>query len=255
MKIEICVDSVAGALAAEQGGADRIELCANLIEGGTTPSAGCIQLARAQIQIGLHVIIRPRGQDFLYSDLELAVMREDVLTAKRLGADGVVIGCLTAEGDVDLARTQELIGLARPMQVTFHRAFDMCRDPQSALEQLIALGVERVLTSGQEATAVEGLDMIAALNRQAGDRIIVIPGGGLTGRNVGRVVAATGVREVHLSARSTTKSRMQYRNPRCFMGGALRPPEYDWKTTDAPAVMEVVNRLRTSEPAPSEPPD
>lgn len=248
MKIEICVDSVEGAIAAEQGGADRVELCANLIEGGTTPSAGCIQVTRAQIKIGLQVIIRPRGQDFLYRDLELAVMREDILTAKRLGADGVVIGCLTADGDVDRARTRELIELARPMRVTFHRAFDMCQDPQMALEQLITLGVERVLTSGQEATVVEGLDLIAALNRQAGDRIIVMPGGGITGRNVGKVVAATGVREVHLSARSTTKSGMQYRNARCFMGGALRPPEYDWKTTDADAVREVVDRLRSENP-------
>ena len=255
MKIEICVDSVEGAIAAEQGSADRVELCANLIEGGTTPSAGCIQVTRAQIKIGLHVIIRPRGQDFLYSDLELAVMREDILTAKRLGADGVVVGCLSAEGDIDLGRTQELIGLARPMRVTFHRAFDMCRDPQMALEQLITLGVERVLTSGQEATVVEGLDLIAALNRQAGERIIVMPGGGITLRNVGKIVAATGVREVHLSARSTIKSGMQYRNPRCFMGGALRPPEYNWKTTDAAAVNEVVIRLRTNEAALSKPPD
>jgi copper homeostasis protein len=244
--IEICVDSVEGAIAAERGGANRVELCDNLLEGGTTPSAGCIKLARTQLRIGLQVIVRPRGGDFLYTLTEFEVMAEDVRTAKNLGANGVVIGCLTAAGDIDLERTRALIDLARPLNVTFHRAFDMCRDPKRALEDLIGLGVDRVLTSGQEATCLEGQDLIAELHRQAAGRIIILPGGGLTPRNIKRVVDATGVTEVHLSARATVQSAMLFRNHRCFMGGALRPPEFNWKATDETSVRAVVDALRAS---------
>src|SRR5258707_1299456 len=158
MLVEICVDSAVGAFAAERGGADRVELCDNLMEGGTTPSGGCIKVARRGLKIGLQVIIRPRGGDFLYNTQELDVMREDIRMAKDLGADGVVLGCLTSEGDIDRARTEELIRLARPLNVTFHRAFDMCREPQQALDHLIEVGANRVLTSGQEASCVEGLE-------------------------------------------------------------------------------------------------
>jgi copper homeostasis protein len=245
MRVEICVDSVEGAQAAERGGADRVELCDNLMEGGTTPSAGCIKLARARLRIGLQVIIRPRGGDFLYSETELEVMAEDIRSAKALGADGVVLGCLTARGDIDVARTQALLEQARPLNVTFHRAFDMCRDPERALEELIGLGVDRVLTSGQEASCLEGLELIARLHRQAAGRIILLPGGGITPRNVQRIVAGTGVTEVHLSARTTVKSAMEHQNGRCFMGGALRPPEFSWKTTDESAVRLVVSRLQS----------
>jgi copper homeostasis protein len=244
MRIEICVDSLESALAAERGGADRVELCDNLMEGGTTPSAGCIKLARRHLSTGLQVLVRPRGGDFLYSDRELDVLREDLRIAKELGANGVVIGCLTAEGDIHQPRTRELMQIARPLQVTFHRAFDMCRDPQQALEVLIGLGVDRVLTSGQEASCLEGLELIAALQKQASGRIIVMPGGGITPRNVSRIVASTGVNEVHLSARGSVESLMHYRNPRCFLGGTLRPPEFSWKTTDEGAVRSVVETLR-----------
>jgi len=244
MRIEICVDSVAGALAAERGGADRVELCDNLLEGGTTPSAGCIKLARRHLKIGLQVIIRPRGGDFLYNDHEMEVIREDIRVAKELGANGVVIGCLTAEGDIDRQRTGELIQLARPLNVTFHRAFDMCRDVRQGLEDLISLGVDRVLTSGQEESCSEGLELIAALQKQAAGRIIVMPGGGITPRNVRRIVDATGVSEVHLSARGPVESKMRFRNSRCYMGGTLRPPEFTWKTTDENAVRTVVESLR-----------
>lgn len=244
MRVEICVDSIEGALAAERGGADRIELCDNPMDGGTTPSAGCIKVVRQRVKLGVFVIIRPRGGDFLYTDAEMDVMREDILMAKGLGADGVVIGCLTAAGDVDIVRTRELVDLARPMRVTFHRAFDMSRDPKQALEDIIMLGIERVLTSGQEASCIEGLELIADLQRQADNRIIVMPGGGITPRNVGRIVGATGVSEVHLSARGTVDSRMEYRNTRCFMGGVLRPPEFSWKTTDERAVRAVVEGMQ-----------
>ena len=244
IRIEICVDSAAGAFAAERGGADRVELCANLLEGGTTPTVGTIKVARRGLKIGLHVIVRPRGGDFLYSDEEVEVMREDTQMAKQLGADGVVIGCLTPEGDIDQAKTGELIALARPLSVTFHRAFDMCCDPQKALEDLIKLGVERVLTSGQEASCLEGMELIGVLQKQAAGRIIVMPGGGITARNIQRITAGTGVTEVHLSARRTVESGMSYRNSSVFMGGTLRPPEFSWKTTDESAVRKVVETLR-----------
>jgi copper homeostasis protein len=246
MRVEICVDSAAGAFAAEQGGADRVELCDNLLEGGTTPSAGCIKVTRRGLKIGLQVIIRPRGGDFLYSTQELEVMREDIRMAKELGADGVVLGCLTPDGDVDHERMRELIALARPLNVTFHRAFDMCRDPQRALEDVIALGADRLLTSGQEASCMEGLELIEKLHKQAAGRIIVMPGGGITPRNVDRIVAATGVNEVHLSARKTIESGMAYRNSRVFMGGTLRPPEFYSKTTDEHAVRTVVETVHKS---------
>jgi copper homeostasis protein len=246
MKVEICVDSVEGAIAAERGGADRVELCDNLLEGGTTPSAGQIRLAREKTRLGLQVIIRPRGGDFLYTDTEFAVMAEDIRMAVSLGADGIVLGCLTAAGDIDLARTAELIELARPLNVTFHRAFDMCRDPRAALEDLVRLGVNRVLTSGQESSALEGLDLICELQKQAGGRIIVMPGGGLTPRNIHRVVQTSGVSEIHLSARAGVESHMQFRNSRCFMGGTLRPPEFSWKTTDEALVRTIVHSLQSA---------
>lgn len=244
MVIEICVDSVAGAMAAQAGGANRVELCDNLLEGGTTPSAGCIKITRQNLRIGLQVIIRPRGGDFLYSDHEFNVMAEDIQTAKQLGADGVVLGLLTASGDVDTARTARLVSLARPMNVTFHRAFDMCRDAESALEDLISLRIDRVLTSGQEASCVEGLELLAKLQKQAAGRIIVMPGGGVTPRNVRRIFDATGVSEIHLSARTSVESAMSFRNTRVFMGGALRPPEFSLKTTDPKAVAAVIAALR-----------
>jgi copper homeostasis protein len=243
MRVEICVDSVEGALAAQAGGADRVELCDNLLEGGTTPSAGTIRVARRKLTVGLHVIIRPRGGDFLYSEDEMDVMREDVRTAKELGADGVVIGCLTSRGEIDVERNRDLIALARPLTVTFHRAFDMCRDPKTALEDLVNLGVNRLLTSGQEATCVEGLELLRDLQVQAAGRVTIMPGGGLTPRNIRKVVEATGVSEVHLSARKNVESGMVYRNSRVFMGGTLRPPEFSWKVTDAEAVRAVVTSL------------
>ena len=240
MRVEICVDSAGGAFAAECGGAARVELCDNLLEGGTTPSAGCIKVVRRGLKIGLQVMIRPRGGDFLYSPHELEVMREDIRLAKDLGADGVVFGCLTADGAIDQKRTEELLKLARPMNVTFHRAFDMCRDPYQGLEELIALGVDRVLTSGQEASCLEGLELIAALHQRAAGRLIVLPGGGLTARNVRKFVDATRVDEVHLSLRASVESGMEYRNSRVSMGGTLRPPEFSWKSTDQALVRTVV---------------
>jgi copper homeostasis protein len=237
--IEVCVDSVESALRAQEGGADRVELCDNLFEGGTTPSAGAIAVARERLRIGLHVIVRPRGGDFCYSDAEMESMRRDVDTARQLGAEGVVIGLLTPDGEVDAPRSRELVERARPMSVTFHRAFDVARDPHAALEAIIGLGADRLLTTGQEPTIVEGLELVAALTRRAGDRLIVMPGG-VSERNVARVLSATNARELHVTGTRTLDSPMRHRNDRVFMGGILRPPEYAREVTDP----ESLRRLR-----------
>ncbi len=241
--LEACVDSVESARAAQAGGAGRVELCADLLEGGITPSDGTVALACRELRIPVNVLIRPRGGDFCYSDVELAVMAHDIRRARELGAAGVVIGLLDPDGTVDIARTRELMGLARPLSVTFHRAFDMARDPFEALETLIELGVDRILTSGQEATALEGLDLLAELARRAGDRIIIMPGGGISERNIGKILASCHPREVHASLRSTREGRMTYRNTRCYMGGVLRPPEFTVSQTNADRVRQLVEGL------------
>ena len=243
VKLEICNDSAEGAVAAQEGGADRVELCDNLVEGGTTPSAGTIQLARKHIDIGLNVIIRPRGGDFLFSDIEFDVMKRDIEVAAENGADGVVIGLLNSDGTIDAQRSGVLVEMARPLSVTFHRAFDMASDPTRALDALIGLGIDRVLTSGQEFSALEGLGLITDLVRQAGGRLIVMPGGEINEENVAQVVEQSGVREVHVSARSAVQSRMVYRNPRCAMGSEYHPDEYAWKTADASRVRALVEAI------------
>jgi len=243
MLVEACVDSVESALAAARGGAHRIELCANLVEGGTTPSAGTLAVCRARLEIPIFVLIRPRGGDFLYSAAELAVMLEDVRRAKETGAHGIVTGVLRADGEIDQDRTGELIAAARPLRVTFHRAFDVCRDAGRALETLIALGVERVLTSGQAATAPEGAEAIAGLVRRAAGRIAVLPGGGVTEGNVAALVRATGVTEVHLTGAVTHRSGMTFRAPEVTIGGAAPRSEYEWSVTDAEQIRRVVAML------------
>ena len=240
MIFEICVDSIAGVRAAKAAGAGRVELCADLLEGGITPSRGMIRQARTIAGIGLNVMIRPRGGDFLFDDDEFATMRSDIETAKAEGADGVVIGLLSATGEIDIARTRELIALARPLSVTFHRAFDMTPDPFRALEALIELGVDRVLTSGQEASVLEGLPLIVELIERAGDRIVIMPGGGITARNIDRILAAARPREIHFAALEPSASGMRFRRPHVFMGGELRPPEYDRLDTSAASVRAVI---------------
>jgi copper homeostasis protein len=245
--LEACVDSVEAALAAQAGGADRVELCADLLAGGCTPSPGTIQLARQRLSIRLHVIIRPRGGDFCYSDVEFEAMKLDIAFCKQAGAHGVVIGILNPDGTVDRERTAALIALARPLSVTFHRAFDMTRDPFAALETLIDLGVDRILTTGQEGSALEGLDLITDLVRQANGRVILMPGvpGQISERNLARIVAESGVREVHSYVPLTRDSRMAYRNPRVFMGGELRPPEYSVSLVDAERIGALKHLLTT----------
>ncbi len=224
--LEVCIDSVQSAVAAQKGGAARVELCDNLFEGGTTPSAGCIEITRKYIDIDLNVIIRPRGGDFCYSDIEFEVMKKDIEVAKSLGVDGVVIGILNPDGTVDMERNSKLIDLARPMSVTFHRAFDMTSDPFSTLEEVIKLGCDRLLTSGQEHTAFEGAELIAQMVEQAKDRIIIMPGAGITNRNIQKIRKITQANEFHSSGRSQANSKMQYQKNGVFMGGDLRMPEF-----------------------------
>lgn len=216
--IEICVDSVASAVAAERGGAARVELCSGLNEGGVTPSAGLIELVRARTSIGLQVMIRPRGGDFCYTPEEFETMQRDIAAAQKLGADGVVLGILNADGSVDTARTRQLVELARPLNVTFHRAFDMTADLFRALEAVCATGADRILTSGGERSARRGVDRIARLVRETRGRVAIMAGGGIDGENVASIVEQTGVREVHAGLRSPVLSPMIYRNPEIAMG-------------------------------------
>ncbi|XP_008427889.1 copper homeostasis protein cutC homolog isoform X1 [Poecilia reticulata] len=234
--LEVCVDSVESAVNAERGGAGRLELCSSLMEGGLTPSLGLLQVVKQYIKIPVYVMIRPRGGDFLYSDQEVEVMKKDIELMKMQGADGVVVGALTETGGVDAGLCMELIAAARPLPLTFHRAFDMAFDPAVALETLISLGFERVLTSGCDSSALEGLPVIKRLIDQAKGRIIVMPGGGITERNLQRILEGSGAEEFHCSARSSRDSAMKFRNSCVTMGATISAPEYGLKVADASKV-------------------
>ena len=243
--LEICANSVKSCIEAQKGGAYRVELCAGIPEGGTTPSYGDIVLARELLKIKLNVIIRPRGGDFLYNDLEHKIMLKDIENAGRLGVDGVVIGCLNPEGDIDMKRNKELIDAAGDMSITFHRAFDMCRDPYDALEKIIELGCDRILTSGQQPKAVEGINLLKELVERAGDRIIIMPGSGVNADNILHLARETGAIEFHLSARETIESGMLYRNPNLKMGGtSIVINEFEELVTSSEKVRNTIQALK-----------
>lgn len=242
--MEICVDSLSSAISAEKGGADRIELCDNLVVGGTTPSAAMIELARKYLTIGIHVLIRPRSGDFCYSPLEWEVMKRDIEIAKSLGVNGIVTGVLRPNGEIDVDMMKEILQLARPLTVTFHRAFDMTRDPLEALDTLISLGVERVLTSGQKSKAILGVDLIRQLVQRAQNQIIIMPGVGISAANVKDIIANTGVKEVHMSLKEKVDSVMKYRNDQVAMGGNLILSEYETFFTSEKAVRTIREILR-----------
>lgn len=255
--LEVCTGSLQSVMNAAEGGAYRVELCSGLDEGGLTPSIGLIQAALQVDEVKKHVLIRPRGGDFLYSEAEIDIMVDDIFAARRAGVDGIVVGALTADGDVDLEACARFLDAARgeyvdfaegdleeayflpPVSVTFHRAFDMCRNPQKALEQLIELGFDRVLTSGQQSTAEAGIGTIKELVRQANGRIVIMPGCGVNALNANKIVTETGACEIHASARSAVPSKMRYQHSGVSMGKA-GSDEFSVKVTDVNIVQDIV---------------
>lgn len=241
-KLEICVDNVQSAIDAQNAGADRVELCDNLAEGGTTPSYGTILTARKNLNIKLHVIIRPRGGDFLYTPQEYEIMLRDIEMCGELGADGIVLGILNADGTIDTERTIGLVKAASPMDVTFHRAFDMCSDPVKGLEDIILTGATRILTSGQKRSVPQGVELIRKLVSQAGERIIIMPGSGLDESNIAMAVA-TGAMEFHLTGRKVVESSMIFRRDGIPMGGVPDIPEFSRKVADPEKIRKIINIL------------
>ena len=242
VQLEVCANSVASALAAQKGGAVRVELCENLSEGGTTPSYGEILVSRKLLHIKLYVLIRPRGGDFLYTDDEYNIMVEDVEHAIGSGCDGIVIGILNEDGTVDRERCGKLVRMAKLMGVgvTFHRAFDMCANQLQAMEDIIELGFERILTSGGKSTAMEGASIIANLVNKAANRIIIMPGSGINQNNVADLVKYTKVQEIHSSAKIPMQSKMEYKNDHILMGDFGE--EYTFEQTDVEIVKGILKK-------------
>lgn len=240
IKLEICAANIQSALAAQEGGAHRIELVDNLFEGGTTPSYATIRKAMELLTIDIMVMIRPRGSDFCYSDLEYDIMKKDIEVCRELGVKGVVFGILNTDGTVDSNRTRELTELARPLEVTFHRAFDVTRDPYEALETIIDCGVDRILTAGQKNTVPEGIELVTSLIRKAGGRIRIMPGSGIHEDNIIGIRNRTKAGEFHLTARVPVESVMQFRKEDIFMGGLPEIPEYKIFVSSAERIRKIV---------------
>jgi copper homeostasis protein len=243
-RLEICVDSVESAIEAQSAGADRVELCDNLIEGGTTPGYGSIVSARNNLSIGLHVIIRPRGGDFLYSDLEYDIMRRDIEICGESGVDGIVAGILLPGGNIDVERTAKLFEFAYPMSTTFHRAFDMCSDPVQGLEDVISTGAVRLLTSGLKNKAQDGIELIRQLIIQADNRLIIMPGGGIDETNAALILTVTKAREIHLTGRKVIESEMIFRRQGINMGGIPGIAEFSRKVVDQERIKIIVGILK-----------
>jgi copper homeostasis protein len=242
-KLEICVDNVESAMDAQNAGADRVELCTNLAEGGTTPGFGTIASARNNLSIGLHVLIRPRAGDFLYTDTEYDIMRRDIQICYECGVDGIVLGILRPDGTIDVERTAKLIEYAHPMSATFHRAFDMCSDPLRGLEDVIATGAMRLLTSGQRNKAQDGVETITRLVEQAGNRIIVMPGSGISDLNIALIATVTAAKEFHLTGRKIIDSEMDFRRNDISMGGSPGIPEFSRKVADPDMIRSIISIL------------
>ena len=241
MKIEIVVYNIESALRALEGGADRLELCDNPGEGGTTPSYGTIEIVRQNVGIDLYVMIRPRGGDFVYSSYEFHGMKRDISQCQRLSADGVVLGILNSDGTLDKKRCKELIDRARPLKVTCHRAFDMTRDPYQALDDCIEVGFDRILTSGQRTVASEGVGLIGELIQRAEGRIAIMPGSGVNENTVEHIVSSTGANEIHFSATAFRDSAMTFKNLNIAGMGSDERAEFRLRTVDP----QRIRRMRT----------
>lgn len=244
--IEICIEGIDGLLAAQAGGADRVELCASLLEGGLTPSLGVVRTALRLAKVPFYVMVRPRGGDFLYSPAEFETMLADVAALRGEGVAGVVFGCLTPDGRIDEARMRALVEAARPMAVTCHRAFDMTRDAEDAIEALVRVGVDRVLTSGQHDSAAEGIDTLARIVRAARGRIKIMACGGLDAGSIADVLRRSGADELHFAAPMTVASAMTHRNPRIGMGGTALAREFELTLTDPDAVRRTIQAARAA---------
>src|SRR5580698_8791813 len=243
--LEICCGGIDDAIQAEKGGADRVELCSALFLGGLTPSLGTILEAKRRVKIPVMVMVRPRGGGFAYSKAEMATMERDAEAAVENGAEGVVFGILQSDGRVDVARSRRIRQLIGTRQAVFHRAFDVTPDPFEALEQLVDLGITRVLTSGQKDSVPEGAELIKKLIERAGDRIEILPGGGgLRPFNMREIIERTGCRQVHLTAWTTARDSSTHARPEVTFGGALHPPEDRYDVTDAKLVREIGKKLR-----------
>ena len=244
---EVAVDSLESAIIAQDCGVHRIELCAALSIGGITPSHAMIALAKDRLHIPFNVIIRPRRGDFLYTESEFDIMRGDIDYAKSMGANGIVLGVLHADGRIDVERTRELVELARPLEVTFHRAFDMAIDPHKALDELIVLGVDTLLTSGQLPTAEQGLSVIAELVKQADGRIRIMPGSGVNPANIKAIVDGSGASEFHFSGKKAVDSPMIYHNSTLSMGGKDVGSEYQRSYADADTIRAIIANAQNKE--------
>jgi copper homeostasis protein len=245
MLLEACVNSALSAIEAQKGGADRVELCSNMLEGGCTPSAGEIKFVRQNLHIGLFVMIRPRGADFCYNDAEFEIMKQDVKMVKESGADGVVFGILKTDGSIDKDRMSQLSEIARPMGITCHRAFDMTRDPFESLNDLISMGFDRILTSGLSDSALLGAPLIRKLIAQANNKIILMPGHGIKEHNLEQVIQETGATEFHLYLTKIVKTKMQFIREGVKMG---KPDlsEYDSTIVDWQRIVHarsIMNKL------------
>jgi len=241
--IEVCCAHLQSGIEAQEGGALRIELCDNLYEGGTTPSYATIKKAKEKLNIDINVMIRPRGSDFCYSDDEFEIMKEDIRICKKLGVYGVAFGILLNDGNVDVARSRQLVQIAKPLSITFHRAFDMSPDPFKAIEKIIGLGINRILTAGHKNTVPEGLNLIAQLITKAAGRIIIMPGSGINEENIQEIRDKSGAVEFHLTGKKTVESKMQFRKQGIYMGGLKEIPEYSINFTDAERIRKIVNLL------------
>jgi copper homeostasis protein len=239
MKVEIVVYNIDSAFKAQEGGADRIELCDNPGEGGTTPSYGTIELVRQNLSIDVFVMIRPRGGDFHYNNYEFHSMKRDISQCQKISVDGIVLGILNADGTIDKKRCKELIDKARPLKVTCHRAFDMARDPFEALEDCIEAGFDRILTAGQQAQAIKGASLIGELIQKAKGRIAIMPGSGVNENTVAEIVTKSGAREIHFSATAFSESAMQFRNPQIAGMGSDEGSEFKLRTVDPARVRHI----------------